>query len=212
MPTSSRTRWSLAGLLAGLLFAGCQTAAPATQAPTSPAATATPTLGATPSSVATAQPTEPAATTAAPADTATAPAPNEVPLTVELQFCSLEEGRDDFLALLDQLDAAVATQDWEGAHVPAGELANWSFGWRAYIDEPVKSFPPTVAVAAALALALDALDVQITDIQGYTDVAGRPPPSAVDVTAATTGMRAAIGLISEAIAAVPELACGVGVS
>lgn len=199
------------GTLLVLALVACQTATSGTPAPTSSPTAAPPTPSVTaapsPTPAPTVEPTQPVASTPAAGET-----PSEVPLTVELQFCSLEQGRDDVLALLDQLDAAVASSDWEAAKVPAGELANWSFGWRAYIDEPVKSFLPTVAVAAALAAALDLLDLQITDIQGFSAVAGRPPPSAEAITAATTGLRAAIDLIGTAITAVPELACGVGIS
>ena len=196
-----------------VVLGGCGSVNPATPgttaSPTPPAVTASPSLN-PPTDTATPPPTQ--TVVPGPTEAATPAPPEEVPLTVELQFCSLEQGRDDVLALLDQLDAAVATADWEGAQAPADELEDWSFGWRAYVEDPVKSFPPTAAVALALAAALDLLDAQIIDIQGYSDVAGRPPPSAEAITAATTALRDAIDLIEAAITAVPDLACGVGLS
>ncbi len=204
------------GLSAVILVAACQTAAPVTSPTPRDTVTSTPAQPTPEPQTATPVVTTPTAVVDSPSPLAATATPSAVvtgeppTLAIEQQFCSLEQGRDTIRPLLEQLQQTVAARDYEGAKIPAAELANWSASWRSMLADPVASFGPTAPVAVAIGAALDILDVQLNRVLAYSPVMGVPPPSAEEVTVATGTFLAAMETIDVAIAAVPELACGVG--
>jgi hypothetical protein len=141
------------------------------------------------------------------------PAP---PLSVELQFCALEQGRVRVRELLGEMEAGlgqpVGSSDapiWQTQR----ELRLWMGSWDALLGGAVTRFDPTNTLGVDGQKAVRDLDYALEHWGIGNSPAGYSIPAPdVALPDAIANVRALVDGIDATLAAIPELACGSGLN